>query len=368
MKDTIKVCHVIYSISSGGVEQVLINYFSKMEKENLEVYLIYSEEPEKTCKEKMEKAGIKLIQLKYPILESKYKYTKELIKEFKKNKFDIIHCHMNLNNMFSLIAGIISNIKIRISHSHGIEKETSNKLKKYIIRPIKRFLSTKLATNLYSCSEEAGKHLFKNKKFDIIYNAIELEKFNFNPKVREELRKKLNIENNLVIGNVGRFTIDKNHSFIINLFKSIKDKETTSKLILVGVGPLKEQIINQIKKLGLEESVIILDPTDRINDYYQMMDIFLLPSFNEGLGMVLIEAQQNKIPCICSTGIPKTAKISDGITYLNLKEDNMDKWVEECLKYKDKRNKINYNENLNNYDINIQANRLKKIYIDLINK
>ena len=362
----IRVAQVIGKWLGGGVESVIMNYYRYIDKNKIQFDFICDSDSKNIPYTEIEKLGGKVIIVSP--YKKIFKYEKELTKVFKQNKYDIVHSNINSLSILPLRCAKKAGIKIRIAHSHS----TSNKKewKRNIIKNILRPFSKVYATHYFACSELAGKWLFGNKTFNagkikVVKNAIELEKFKFNENIRNEKRQELNIDKDtIVIGNVGRFVDQKNHKFLIKIFKQYNMKNNNSVLLLVGQGPLEDKIKDQVKNLNLSNKVIFLGQRTDVNDLYQAMDIFILPSLYEGLGMVLIEAQVAGLPCIASVEVPNEASISKLISYKKL--DNIDIWcneIENCIK------KIRLNQNINNfeYDINIECKKLEKLYADLYN-
>ena len=142
----------------------------------------------------------------------------------------------------------------------------------------------------FACSEVAGRWLFKNKEYEVIKNGIDVSRFKFNKEKRNLIRKSLNVKDNeLLIGHVGRFGIQKNHRFLIEVFNKYQKNNYNVKLLLIGTGELKDQVKSQIDELGLSERVIILENKLNIEDYYNSMDIFLLPSLFENIAPTFYE-------------------------------------------------------------------------------
>lgn len=158
------------------------------------------------------------------------------------------------------------------------------------------------------------------KKVHIIKNAINLEKYQYNETIRKVKREELGVNDEVLIGNVGRFHFQKNHEFLIDIFQHVLEKNEASKLLLVGDGELKAKIIQKTERLGIRENVIFLGKRGDVNELLQAMDVFLMPSLFEGLPFALIEAQAAALPCVISKTISKEARITDKIVALDLKE------------------------------------------------
>lgn len=222
------------------------------------------------------------------------------------------------------------------------------------------------ATEFAACSKLAGDFLFKNKEYIVINNAIDLKKFYFNQQIRDKIRLQENISNDtIVIGNIGRFAPQKNQLFLIEILKLVVEKNHKVKLLLIGSGPLEEEIVLKIKKYNLENNVIMKKNITNVNEYMQMMDIFVLPSLYEGLPVVGVEAQTTGVKCIFADTITTECKLMEETEYLSI--DDAKIWAEKCLEdIKIDRNKEN--KNLNHYEITSETEKLQEYYINVLKK
>lgn len=353
---TVRVAQIIGKWVGGGVESVIMNYYRHIDRTQIQFDFICDNDSTNIPYEEIESLGGKVILISP--YQKIFKYHKELKKVLKDGKYKIVHSHINTLSIFSLFAAKCAGVPIRIAHSHS----TTNKLelKKNLLKQILRPFSKLFATNYMSCSEFAGRWLFGNKSFEkgevyVLNNAVELNNFAFSKDFRDKYRKKFGInEDTLVIGHVGRFVEQKNHSFLVDVFNEVHMKNGNSVLFLIGQGPLETKIKEKVNDLGLENSVKFLGQRNDVNEIYNAMDIFVLPSLYEGLGMVLIEAQKNGLKCITSTNTPREVKIFDRIEFIGL---------EEGIKYWASRMNINnsYNRNIDISDerYNIEKNHKK---------
>ena len=177
------------------------------------------------------------------------------------------------------------------------------------------------------------------------------------------MKEKLGVTDKFVIGHVGRFRFQKNHSFIIDIFKEVCKKEPNSTLLLVGDGPLEEEIKKKVDDLGLLDKVKFLGARDDVNDLMQAMDIFILPSLYEGFGIVLIEAQASGLKCVISDSIPTDAIITKKVKRLSL-DDDISIWVEEILSNKSERKEGIKDIEKSKYDITSNAKWLENFYVE----
>ena len=269
----------------GGVESVVMNYYRNIDRDKIQFHFLCDEDSTDIPYDEIEKLGGKVIVI--PPYQKLFKYQKELYKIFKENNYKIVHSHINALSVFPLRIAKKAKIPVRIAHSHS----TSNKKewKKNLIKDVLRPFSKIYANQFFACTEHAGKWLFgkkvlERKELNVINNAIDLKKFEFNEKIREDLRKELGIkEDTIVIGHIGRFMKQKNHEFLIDVFeKAIKEYNDIC-LVLIGQGPLENKIREIVKEKRIEDKVIFLGQRNDVNKLYQAMDVFVLPSLYEGL-------------------------------------------------------------------------------------
>ena len=289
----------------------------------------------------------------------------------KKNKYDIIHIHSG--SIFSLAYGAKiarkSGAKKVIVHSHatGI-----NNLKYKVIKRISEHVFIKYATDYIACSEIAAKWKFpkqiiKNKKYFIVKNGIDLEKFCFSEAIRNAYRKELNIENYKVICHVGRFTKEKNHQFLVDIMQELVKIDNSYRLMLIGDGINKKNIEKYVEECNLSDYVYFLGMRDDISELLQASDVFVFPSMFEGLGIVSIEAQATGLPTICSENIPDEANITNLFIRMNL-SDGTKKWAKRiCEIIEEKIPRKIYLQQLidSGYSEKNVSSDLEKIYMEV---
>ena len=332
-KKPIIVAQVMGKWLGNGVESVIMNYYRHLDHSKVQFDFICDEDSTRIPYNEIKKLGGRVFLV--PKYQNLPKYLKALEKLFKENQYRIVHSNINTLSVFPLYAAKKAGVPIRISHSHSTSnpKEWKRNLIKNILRPFSKCY----ATDYFACSELAGRYLFGNKAFDrgevkIIHNAIDVDKFKFDEVARKKLRKELGIKDStVVIGHVGRFVQQKNHAFLVDVFKEYHKKNPDSKLLLIGSGPLEDEIKKKVERLGLKNSVLFLGQRDDTNKLYSVMDIFCLPSLYEGLGIVGIEAQTAGLSCVFSDEIPDDIKITDSIKFIKL-TDKLKIWSDEVTK------------------------------------
>lgn len=367
----LRIAHIIGKWVGGGVESVVMNYYRNIDKSKIQFDFICDNDSTNIPYEEIKKLGGKVILV--PPYQKICKYNKALKKVFKENNYKIVHSHINTLSIFPLRIAKKCKVPIRIAHSHSTtnKKEWKKNLLKQILRPF-----SKLYANQYMCcSELAGRWLFGNKEYDrgniyLLNNAIDVEKFKFNEETRKKVKNKLNIAKNaLVLGHIGRFVEQKNHSFLIDIFNEVYKENKNSILLLVGQGPLVEIIKEKVRRLGLENNVKFLGQRKDVDMLYQAMDVFVLPSLYEGLPVVGVEAQTSGLLCILSDCMTKETKVIDSTKFISL-NNTAEEWKNSISKSIKKYKRRDVKNEVSKYGFNIshEVKRLENYYEKLINK
>ena len=364
--EPIRIAQIVGKWVGGGVEAVVMNYYRHIDRSKIQFDFICDEDSTNIPYEEIESLGGKVILI--PPYQKVFKYHKELKKVLKEGKYIIVHSHINTLSVFSLWAAKSAGVPVRIAHSHSTtnKKEWKKNLLKLLLRPLVQLF----ATNYMACTEHAGRWMFGKKKYDtgkvyILNNAIDIQKYIFNSNIRTEKRKKLNFSSDdIVIGHIGRFVKQKNHDFLIDIFNELQKDNNHFKLLLIGQGPLENEMKEKVKSYGINDKVIFCGQREDAHDYYQAMDLFLFPSLYEGLGMVVIEAQCSGLPCVVSTEVPKIAKLLDNVYFVEL-TDPTKNWVEKIQTAINNSNRKDYTKEISEkgYDINKEAKKLENYYL-----
>ncbi|MEH2928312.1 glycosyltransferase family 1 protein [Candidatus Ventrimonas sp. KK005] len=278
-----------------------------------------------------------------------------------RNKIDILHCHEFLVSIPILYLGKRAGIPVRIAHSHNPTIDNIFKQKLVILcRPLFR----KYATSFFACSQDSGTFLFGKKvKFLVLKNGINTLKFQYSSEIRKKLKEKWNLENRFVIGNIGRMTSQKNQTFLLSVFAEIVKERPDALLLLIGKGELESSLYQQVRSLKIQDYVLFLGIRDDIYELMNIMDVFVLPSVYEGLGIVLIEAQANGLPCVISDTIPKEVKINSNCHFLSLNA-NFSIWKRAILNTTRENSEVAV-QNVNSAEYNIVQStiKLQKFYL-----
>ena len=328
----IRVLQVVTIMNRGGLETMLMNYYRAIDRDQIQFDFMVHRTERGHYDDEIEELGGRIFRM-LPIRPGTYSsYFKQLDDFFQKNKeYKIVHSHINENSSFVLRAAKRANVPIRIAHSHLSDLKIDLKL------PFRMYARAYLkgSTNqFFACSKRAGKWLFGNnvndKEIIVLNNAVNVKDFHYNSDTRYALRERLGVGDNLVIGHVGRFNKQKNHEFVIDIFKKVHDTHPNAILLLIGDGHLKEQIIEKVHKQGLSANVKFLGVREDISQLMQAMDLFLFPSLFEGLPVVLIEAQAAGLNCVVSDSITREVGITDRIQFISLNK-SAETWAEKIL-------------------------------------
>ena len=364
----IRVAQIIGKMDNGGVESVVMNYYRNIDKSKIQFDFIIDIDSKNPLITEIESLGghVYLVSPYQKLLH----YLIDVYKVIRKNKYKIVHSHLNTLSIFPLFSSFLAGAKVRIAHSHSTS--ASGEGKKTILKNVLRPLSRLFSTHYCACSEYAGKWLFGEKSCNsgrivLIKNAINVECFSYKDDVRRQIRENLKLENKYVIGHIGRFVYQKNHSFLIDIFNEIYLKNPNSALILIGSGELEGEILQKVDDLGLSDSVQFLGVRQDIPDLIQALDVLLLPSFYEGLPLVGVEAQAAGLPCIMSNNITKEAKLIESTKFCNLSLTARE-WALEVLYYSNNfdrsQSTIEQIEHAG-FEIKTASNNLRNLYLDL---
>ena len=287
------------------------------------------------------------------------------------NGYDVLHLHTSYWTGFLLeeLAKEVGIAKI-IVHSHSTSVEENDPVKREALlkrhEEIKQVISPDLATDFCACSWKAADWLFgpqiPRDKIRIMKNAIEVERFQFNPEVRKRIRSELGLENAWVLGTVGRLSYPKNHEFLIEVFQELHKTHKNVKLIVVGDGELRDELEKQVQNSELECGVRLLGWKPDVENYLQAMDCFLLPSRFEGLGSAAVEALASGLPCIVSDQVPEDLAFTENIQYAPLQVPFWLSALERVAAKKiDRKNGTEIVKNAG-FNVKYQVKELEKLY------
>lgn len=354
-------------IADGGQEAFVFGVIDKMDMTGMTIDCLTAYD----CRSKyyrnlVESLGGKIYALDLPFAPGKSRENiRKPFREFLKNHhYDVIHIHSGSISVLAIMAEEAGKARVKnvIVHSHA-SGENDN-LKHKVLRFSASLALSRYATTYCACSKEAAEWKFEPrfaKKAHIIKNGIDTVRFKYNPQKRAEMRKLLGIENNFVIGHVGRFTKEKNHTFLIRVFEAVSQGYPSSCLLLIGAGDEMDTIKKLVEDKHLEDKVIFIGSVTNVEDYLQAMDVFVLPSRFEGLGIVAIEAQCAGLPVVASDQVPQSAALTDNMVFLPL-HDGLKKWTDQIARFSDIKRTAS-GISTNDIDISHTAKQVRRLYM-----
>lgn len=312
-----RILHFTPGFRFGGIETLLLGLYRHLDRDRFQFDFVTDNVDPMDEFDEIRSLGGRVYQFgRY--LDNPLDYQRKFAKAIAEMNphHTVFHGHDALRSGPLLLACKRRGINRRILHSHTDSFQGS--MRKYITPPI-LFLTNRLATQFFACSSEAGQFMFPGREFSIFNNAIDLQQFAFDPAARTILRTNLGIgPDTVVIGHTGRFTFQKNHNWIITVFADFVKNLPDSRLLLVGEGPLDGELNDLANKLMVSDKVIFAGRQDRIPEYLSAMDLFLLPSHFEGLGISLIESQANGLPALASNVVNDEVCLTEAISKLSL--------------------------------------------------
>lgn len=329
MAGPIRVLHILQRMEAGGIQAFLMNLYRNIDRSKVQFDFLVEYQEKQFYDDEIEKMGGRIYRSSIHNDYNIVKFNRFLDEFFRMhNEYKVVHVHAYTIGYFCLRAASRAGVPVRIAHAHtkGIIHD-----KKYPLKKIMKMLYSAYATDLFACSEEAGRYFFGNKAYSIIKNGIDPKKFIANAETRKCMRQSLEVENQLVIGNIGRLHESKNQTFLLHLFAVLHESHPHAALLIVGAGPLEKKLKEESRRLNLTNSVQFLGNRKDIPQLMQAMDVLVMPSLFEGLGIVAIEAQAAGVPAVCSTGFPPDIEITSLVTRKELSAP-MQSWAEAILR------------------------------------
>lgn len=351
----------------GGTEAYMMNYYRHFDHEKLQVDFVVHGFKKGVYDDEIEALGGRIYHV--PVKSDDFRGNIAALKKiFSSGEYKLVHAHTDTANYLVLGLAKKCGIPVRISHSHNTAVQSNSALKRGLHNWIKRGIPKK-ATHLYACSDLAGKWLYGDLPFRLIPNAVNLKRFAYDPILRSQLRQQLGLsEGDIVLGHVGRFNEQKNHGFFVELMRKLAEADKRFKLVLIGEGPLKQGIQDQMNAYGLHERVRFVDACSNVNEYYSIFDYFCLPSLFEGLPVVGVEAQVNGLKCVVADTVSKTLDMTGNVVFLPIDADGIQNWCEYLLNDDNMGRDGNAGEKMRDagYDINHTSAVLQETYLRLI--
>ncbi len=371
-KEPIRVLHIVGRMDHGGIETMIMNLYRNIDREKVQFDFLSHYGREAAFNDEIRKLGGRIYEM--PALRDEthiyywryFDYINALHSFFKKHKeYKVIHCHMT--NTASIYMPIAKKYGITccISHSHN------TKAKAGMLGVVTDYLQKSIykhATDMFACSESAmnwfyPKDVVESGKVKVIANAVDAQSFRFNPEKRAEMRKKLDVEDKLVIACIARFRPEKNQTFLIDVLAEILKTRDDVVFVFAGDGPCEEEVKAKAKALNVDKYTRFLGMRSDVPDILQAADVFTLTSLWEGLPVTGIEAQASGLNCVVADGVTREMNACNMVEYLSL-DAPVSKWAESFIEAAKKPREDTYEKlKATGYDIHTTAPWLQKFYL-----
>ncbi len=364
----IRVLHVLSNLDiNAGVMSVVMNYYRHIDREKIQFDFAYFFDVPGTHKTEIEELGGHYYLIGKPSLSLAFQKKMKHFFDEHDGEWQIVHCHPIWASEVIAPQAKKHGIKHIIQHSHST-KYGNNWLSEYRNRIIVSAIGL-FATDYVACSEEAGQLLRTRKHITILKNAIECDRYKFNEKERERIRKEFGVSSDcIIIGHVGRFTAEKNQAFLIDVFNEISKLRETCLLVFVGDGVLRKSTEEYAYSKVVKGSVVFTGKRNDVPSLLSAFDVFVLPSKYEGVPYSVIEALASGLPCVISDSITKC--VSSERTFYEDLEKSFQTWAERILSVSKKfENRIFTDEvKMLGFDIENEAKKMEKLYLNLLSE
>ena len=367
----LRVLQVGMTRNLGGIETYLIEQFRHLDKSKIDYDFVNITGEYSICYEdEILASGSKIFKVvsrhKNPLLHY-WQWFNILLQN--KGVYDVIVLNTNsLEYVFPLVLGKVFGIPVRVIHSHNSGFDNKQGLARRLLVGMNKKLLAWSANLRFACSQFAGQWMFKDNPYHVIYNAIDIHKYDADLAVRDEMRQALNLDTALTLLHVGRFSYQKNHSFLLDIFKEVHSIQPDSVLLLVGDTTEESEFLTEVKRkikaYGLEHVVRLLGRRDDVNKIMQAADVLVMPSFFEGLTVVGIEAQASDLPLLLSDTVTKELELLPSTQFISL-DAGAKAWAEVIVNSKQHNRRSRYEElKVAGYDIGFETERVEKLLID----
>lgn len=364
----IRILHSVSNMDRGGIETMLMNYYRHMDRSKVQFDFLCNKRTPGAYDEEIEKLGGKIYRMP-GFNPFKYAgYVKRMRAIIEENGYGIIHVHNGPMGLYALNAAKRSGVRCRVYHAHGAGLV---KHKMVLFKYLCKVLIPFNLTHRYACGVAAaqyyyGKRVVRRRDYTFIPNAIELDRYVFNPEARQEMRLTYGLEGRHVIGHIGRFTAEKNHVLLLRIFSEMKKADPKAYLVLVGDGELRRKVQDQACAMGLKEDVLFVGSVPNAHEWYQAFDVMVMPSLREGLPVVGVEAQTADLPCIFSDAITREIGLLEKVQFVSLAAP-VECWVEAIQRALEHHERGCVRDVIaaRGYDVKAEAEKLQDRYIEL---
>lgn len=376
MSSPIRILNLFTIMNRGGAETMVMNYYRSIDRTRVQFDFMVHRQERGAYDDEIEALGGRIYRMP-PVQPGHFgEYKREVARFFDEHKeYSIVHSHMSELGFYAFREAKKHGVKCSVCHAHNaphFKDETLVEKAKDLVREYFKHRIRKYTDHKFICGIEAGEWLFGKKskpEFVMMNNAVDASRFVWSEEKSAALKAKFDLEGKFTVCHVGRFNAQKNHTFLVEIFKAVHSIRPDSVLLLVGAGDLEEKVRQQVEAAGLTDCVRFMGLRDDVNDIMVASDVFLFPSLYEGLPVTLVEAQSSGIKCVISDNIPDDCRITQNIDVVSL-QSSTQRWAEEVLKYADGYPRRNAKDDIvrAKFDIKENAKWLEEFYINEHNK
>lgn len=327
----IRILHVVSIMDRGGMESYIMNMYRNIDHTTMQFDFLVHHAKKGAFEDEIHALGGTVYHTTFLDDFNLLRYQKALRRIYASGNYRVVHGHLGSTACLYLSEAEKMGIPWRILHAHC---SNHTKSLKGILKHIMFGYGPQYANIKFACSQKAGEYLFRQQPFEEIPNGISIDHFLFSQMQRSTFRKRLNLTNEYVIGHVGRFTAEKNHAYLFEVFQKLHQQIPEAVLLLIGDGPLKKKMQSKAVAMGIDASVRFMGLQADCAPFYQAMDAFVMPSLYEGLPLSGIEAQCAGLPCVFSTTVSPEIQIGSNVSFLPIDKTTEMEWVNMTAPWK----------------------------------
>ena len=370
-----RILHVVGRMDRAGAETFIMNCYRQINRTAVQFDFVVISGTQGAYDVEIEGMGGRIYRIAPPNLTNLARFLMQLRKIMVEHgPYSAVHSHIYLLSGLVMYVAQRANVPVRIAHSHSTQDGQANSALRTLYRTWMRFLLRRHATHFLGCSSQACQQLFGSAPVGcppgrVLRNGIEVPKL-FKVESRKAVREELGVQGSkIVLGHVGRFEYPKNQSFLVEILGTFSNTEPSVTLVLVGDGSQRSDVEKQAICLGLSESVIFTGVRDDVNRILGAFDVFVFPSFYEGLGLAVIEAQAAGIPCVISDALPPEVDIGLGLVEQVPLNAGISAWMEAIRRGANRQQGVDAGTTAealrrSGYDISSVVQTLIQIYSD----
>ncbi len=333
MKEPIRILHVLGGLNLGGAESRIMDLYRHIDRKKIQFDFLVHSSAEEHFEKEIRDLGGNVYRIPRFKVYNWFAYKRALKRFFSvHHEFRAVHGHMTSTASIYLPMAKKAGVLVAIAHarSAGVSGGIKGILTRIIRFPLKYRADYCLGCSGAACESVYGKKWAREGKTEVIPNAIDASKYVYDVSQRDTMRKKLDLEDKLVIGHVGSFRTPKNHVFLLKIFCEIYKKRKDAVLLLLGEGELMGAVKKQAAELGISEAVFFLGNQAQAGPFYQAFDFLVFPSLYEGLPGTVVEAQTAGLRCLVSDTVTKEVKVTDLVEFYSL-EKTAAEWADYVL-------------------------------------